>query len=721
MMLRTIKMLKIDTLLFSLMLMLLVSCSDGSDQSPEQPKIATLFDSTSVPPILPFPNAAYSAANGRLAFPLAPGATPGDLGDVTVALNTLDGFSTSAPLWVDFAEAIDVASIWPGDNVRVFEVTVDNLNVPTTIVAELMPSVDYSAAVSAVMDSRLLIKPLRPLNGSSAYLVGVSDSLMAVAGLPMGPSSDYLALRRGKTASASTAVNSELLTQLISAQEALLADSGMPVERIVVSFSFQTQTTTALLEAINTAATPTSIALIRPTMTINGETQPLTTLPFAALSAVFGLTPTGQSDVYTGTFDLPYYLNIPSGPEDDSVRDSFMRNSVGEPVLDPATLPVSMLLTVPILVAIPNNSIDASLIKPASGWPVAIYHHGISGNRTNMLLIADALTSRGVAMVAIDQVVHGVVPNDANALPGNVFAAVGVDFYDAQNERHFNLDLNSDGEIDPAGANFSSPRNQLTGRDNLRQSVSDLIYLVRTLPTVTLPGMTGNAFDADNIHFVSLSLGSIVGSMLAGVNTDVGAFSLSAPGGGGAKSGEGAPNGNAGALAGLSALGLEQGTQAFEDHLTLLTTIGGSGDPLNYGAAASAKHPIHVTEIIGSGTSEDPPDQTIPNDVLNLGQYAGLVVETAPLAGTEPLIRSMNLNALLGDAMNLDGLRVVARFLRGDHQSQVSPTTLLSAFAVPEVTQEIHRQTATFIASGGTAIEVVDGTLLEMNFSAPTP
>ena len=169
-------------------------------------------------------------------------------------------------------------------------------------------------------------------------------------------------------------------------------------------------------------------------------------------------------------------------------------------------------------------------------------------------------------------------------------------------------------------------------------------------------------------------------------------------------------------LAAAAALGLEQGTQAYEDYLALLTTIEGPGDPLNYALTAGQNHPIHLTEIVGDGTLDNPPDQTIPNDVLNRGQYEGLVVETAPLAGTEPLIRSMNLSDLLDSAINMEGLRVVARFVQGDHQSQLNPSEALSPFAVPEVTQEIQLQTGTFIASDGESIEVGDSSLLEMNF-----
>jgi hypothetical protein len=73
----------------------------------------------------------------------------------------------------------------------------------------------------------------------------------------------------------------------------------------------------------------------------------------------------------------------------------------------------------------------------------------------------------------------------------------------------------------------------------------------------------------------------------------------------------------------------------------------------------------------------------------------------------------MDLRPLLSDTSDTDGLRVIGRFVRGDHQSQVNP--------VPdsEVTAEIQVQTATFLGSDGTNIQVNDSTLLEMNYLPP--
>lgn len=704
-------------------LLALTACSDSDNdrrrQTPEEPTVAVSYDSTANPPDLPFPNAVYREDDGRLALPLPADADPDDLGNAAVAVNTLDGFSTIAPLHIDFAETIDATSIAPGSNVRVFEISVDSEGLPESVIAELENEVDYRVSISAVTESRLLIKPLRPLRGEAHYLVAVTSGLNAANGLAMGPSDDYLALREGDESDVDNGINRAYLGDLLRAQESVLADNGVTQDSVVTTFSFLTHNATEVLLSINDAATAMPVTLERPMMTIAGEEQPLTTAPFRPLAALYGLTPSGQSDLYTGTIELTYYMNVPADPTDDAVLDSYMRDSAGNPILGTDETPQSTNVTAPLLLAIPNTSRDPTLLKPAAGWPIAIYHHGIGFNRTNMLLIADAMAAQGVAMIAIDHPVHGVTPNDATILPLNIFAAAGVDFYNSDNERHFNLDLDGDSDIDEAGSHFSSPRNLLTGRDNLRQSVSDLIHLARSIPKITLPGASDLAFDGERIHFVGQSLGSFAGTMLAGVNEDTVAFSLAVPGAGGPKGAEGAPSGSEEFAEGLASLGLEQGSQEYEDYLGTLTTINGPADPINYAKLAGAKHPIHLTEIIGDGTPENPPDQTVPNTVLNVGQYEGLVVETAPLAGTEALVNSMNLEALFSPQVNPEGLSVVARYIRGGHTSQVNPSTLIDPFAVPAVTVEIQLQTATFIANDGKSVEVGDSSLLEMNYLPP--
>ncbi|MEP1470507.1 MAG: hypothetical protein ABJK25_06025 [Halieaceae bacterium] len=707
----------------ALALLAFTACSDSDSNRrtppPEEPTVAVSYDSTASPPELPFPNAIYENDEGRLTLPLPDDAEAEDLGNVVVALNTLDGFSTITPIHIDFAEPIDETSIESGSNVRLFEISLNEDGLPDTVIEELNAAENYSVTISAVKDTRILIKPLVPLHSGAHYLVSITSGLNASNGLAMGPSDDYVQLREGEGSDTGNGIDRGRLAELVRTQEQVLADSGVQPDTIVTSFSFSTQNSTEVMQGINDNATPMPVTLERPMMTIAGEVLPLTTAPFAPLAAFYGLTPSGQSDLYTGTITLPYYMNLPSSPADDSVLDSYMADSDGAPISGSDETPQSVNVIAPLLLSIPNPSRDPLLLKPASGWPVAIYHHGIFFNRTNMLLIADALAAQGVAMIAIDHPMHGVTPNDATILPLNIFAAVGVSFYDADTERHFNLDLDQDGEIDGAGDHFSSSRNQLTNRDNLRQSVSDLIHLARSIPSIMLPDASDLTFDRERIHFVGQSLGSFAGTILAGVNEDIVAFSLAVPGSGGAKGQEGSPSFSTGLVEGLASLGLEQGSQEYEDYLTALITINGAADPLNYAEQAGLKHSIHLTEIIGDSTPDNPPDQTVPNTVLNAGQYEGLVVETAPLAGTEALVRSMGLEALLASQVDPEGLLIVARYTQGGHSSQVNPSTIADPFAVPAVTVEIQLQTATFIANDGKSVEVNNSELLEMNYLPP--
>jgi hypothetical protein len=84
-------------------------------------------------------------------------------------------------------------------------------------------------------------------------------------------------------------------------------------------------------------------------------------------------------------------------------------------------------------------------------------------------------------------------------------------------------------------------------------------------------------------------------------------------------------------------------------------------------------------------------DQAIPNFV-------------PPLAGTEPLINIMDLDAYSTSQASVDGLRSAARFVPpAEHAQVLSPT-----FGSPAAYFEMQKQLASFIASHGGAIVVSD-------------
>jgi hypothetical protein len=144
----------------------------------------------------------------------------------------------------------------------------------------------------------------------------------------------------------------------------------------------------------------------------------------------------------------------------------------------------------------------------------------------------------------------------------------------------------------------------------------------------------------------------------------------------------------------LSALaGLEPGTPEFEQYVLVAQTLVDSTDGGNWAAEIPAEMPIIHNQVID--------DDTVPNTVPG-----------APLAGSEPMNRLLGLASYSSTQMNPDGLRGVARFLQpAEHGSWLSPT-------YPAVRAEMQGQTASFLASDGTAVVVGNPDLLEPT-SAP--
>jgi hypothetical protein len=109
----------------------------------------------------------------------------------------------------------------------------------------------------------------------------------------------------------------------------------------------------------------------------------------------------GKADVYVGSTALPYYLTPAANPRDAaSVLTRFWTAAGPSPVpgIDASSRNLTMFnptpakvadVTIPIVVTIPNAT-SACPGKPTAGWPVVIVQHGITGNRSQALTMADA-------------------------------------------------------------------------------------------------------------------------------------------------------------------------------------------------------------------------------------------------------------------------------------------------------------------------------------------
>lgn len=683
----------------------------GGDDPGGGPGAAAQFD-----PIggeLPFPNAAiFDPSANRVAFP----DPSGELSDPQTAYNTRDGFSTVAPSWVEFTEPIDPASVG-ADAVRVFrvsdpfttEVSGDTTGAVPSEGSELVYGEDFFADVSSIDSSRLYVTPKRPLDPQSNYLVVITDSLRDLAGRPVQASDTYDLLSDPGTEDAGGLAG---LQQLILNYEGFLADDrGIPREDIAVSYHFPTQSVIAALEEIDASAsaqTVTSASMVGSTDQFGGR---------------------GSADVYKGRIELPYFLAEPQpasgtrGPNNLVVEDVSAFTTPWDQSAPGAAPSERSTVEAPFILTVPQGT------PPTGGWPVTLFYHGLTGNRTNVFAIADSLAEAGLATIAIDQPLHGLSPQ----------SALWDVFGEPAHERHFFTDYEAngapalgegDGEFDGSGAIFNNLVFPLTSRDNSRQAAADLIHVAASVGNISsAAGLTSNLLNPNQLRYTGISLGGISGATFLGADMDatVTAASLAVPSAGRGKLLDGAPAFQQAFREGLRSGGLSAGTLDYESFLVLSQGLGDPGDPVNYARSAGANHPIHVMEVIGTpGNPDRPPDLVVPNQVVRDGDELffgsrdmfwayenfldGEVFRGAPLTGTEPLAETMGLSGVSATTQESGGLRALVRFTDGKHGSQLDPTPLdgRSAERFGQITAEMQAQTAGFLASDGTQLPIND-------------
>jgi len=674
---------------------------------------ARAYDYTA--PVVFHPVASFDPSNGVVPFPNnllllgttdltlnIPVADPTDFSDPKVSMNALDGFSTTAPWSTTFNMPIDATTLAPAATVRVFEVTLSGPGGAVTgIVRELASPQDYVVALAPSDPSgrTVAIVPTRPLQQMTSYMAVLTNGIKATSGLPIRSALPYLFAQGtrqlclgGRSLVAALpdaeACQLEQLRLLTNAQEAAAVGAGVAPGSITLSWVMTTQSTTVELQAIDALveASPPATTHVAPTGRTLGD-----------LGA--GLPPV--ADVYIGTIDLPYYLSAPAADNPTAPLTTHWEAAAGAYIdpcaafgLDPASTNITYCnpfpvatstVTVPMIVTLPNAR--SGHAKPASGWPVVIFQHGITRNRTDAFAVAGTLAAQGYAVVAIDLPLHGITDTSNPFYVGNTpFAQLGA------TERTFDLDFEDnatgapgpDGAIDPSGSWFINLSSLLTSRDNLRQGVADLFELAHAVPSMHYDASTD--FDGSKIAFVGQSLGSIVGTMFVQIDPNVNTALLSVPGGGIARLLDGSPTFGPRIRAGLAAAGVEAGTPDYDAFMAAAQAAVDSGDPINFAGVTDTKH-LLMQEVVGGG--DVPPDQVIPNTVAG-----------APTSGTEPLIAAYGLAPIVQTTQSPDGIRGATRFLQGEHGSLLDPTDF------PAATAEMQGEMASMVVSGGNAVQV---------------
>lgn len=747
----------------------IVGCGGGSDKQKAPPLTnAEAFVAGTHPrfdPVtsdLPF-NTDLVFAKAAASDGTADVGTPSDT--VRATLNGLDGFSTSAFFDVMIDGSVDTTTVLPMKTVFLLELNTggkDALN-PANIVG-ISGAASFDTKVVSLdggTNNVIRIRPLLPLKSKAKYLVFMTNDIKDTSGKPLTRSWTYNALHD---------TSYTLMESLVPVRAAIVgwetlasgflaattgATQAAAIDKLVLTYTFTTtdpQATLMAMAAPRAALASTQIAAgVAPATAVAGVSQleaagllstpkqrplkvsVLTGVDMGLLSA--GALAGNVGKLYTGYIKLPYYQTAPGTlPFGTFLTRNWSPDLVLAKAIN-ATVPADVDKTtynstyrypfaakttdesVPLQVTLPQTgwvpgyagSASCGQIYAASGYPVVIYVHGITSDRTSGLALAHTLASQCIATVAIDLPLHGVAANNAfvgvlNVENGRSIPFASVYGADAPHERHFNvagaggapapMNFATPTANDGSGAHFTNLGYLLNTRDNNRQAVMDLLNLNASLKGLDTDFVQtqGAKLNLGNVNVVGHSLGGILGTVFTTVNqaaianeaklglqanlNPVRSLVASVAGTQVAQvlvnSASFAPVINAG----LAKAGVNVGTSNYEKFMYAAQSAVDSGDPVNFAQLLpSLKVPVLLQQVKN--------DAVIPNSA-----------DSAPLTGTQAFARLLGATQLgLGQAQL--GLGYV-KLNAGDHASLLRPST-----AAPQITVEMQTQVVTFLLNAG--------------------
>ncbi len=637
--------------------LLFVGCG-GSDSYVKVGKKHFLSDLSSH---MPFPNdllflpSAQEPADGTINMPYDPNASSAPM---LKALNRLDGFSTTSPIVIPTDSVIDPRTLY--DRLKLYKVAYaytqnSPLPVAMKIEKELQAEKDFSFVTK---DNSVVILPKVPLEGNSHYVVAIQRGVLDVQNEKVTPDLiGYLLYTDEPLQNYQDRLSNEILQKIAALRpyyHQLLQAIGMEGRSVALVFGFKTQSIGKIAKAL--AQQPYQSKLVLQ------DTQ-MTSKDMLAQIGKDVSALQGSAEMYAGVLqNVPYYLGIPSKSDPLAPLQKTMKVANGKPV-------ATKRVTIPVLASVPK-----SCPMPEAGWPVVIFQHGITQNRTNLLAVAESFAKACYAAVAIDLPLHGIT--DSNSPFATPYERTfGVD-YVTQDEECNIVAMQPDGKPDCSGMHYINLANPAISRDNMLQSVADISALRSALENAV-----GVKFDSTKVAYVGHSLGAMVPfAYLA--NENVNSAVLANPGGGIIEllmnsQTFGDPIKNA-----LSANGIVPGSEAFAKYKLVAQTLIDDADPINYAKQVAKNQKSLIFETLN--------DAVIPNSVIG-----------APLSGTEPLLRVMNAKPVPQEMgfVKLSDKVYYAKFALGTHSSLLVPSE-------PEVTAEMQREMASFIASGGNGVVV---------------
>ncbi len=195
---------------------------------------------------VPLPSfALMNAKDGTLEIP-----TKGDdaLTNPVAAMGTMDGWSTSMPLFLDF-EGVGLADGLISNGIYLIELTDSMIGSPA-VKNVLTLNTDFAAIASASSD-KIAIVPNKALNPASEYILAVTDEITDVNGNIAGTSSSYAALKSKVKIYTDDKLGA--LQKVTQGVESIFALAGVDQTKIIYSTWFSTQSVGQTLYSVKGA------------------------------------------------------------------------------------------------------------------------------------------------------------------------------------------------------------------------------------------------------------------------------------------------------------------------------------------------------------------------------------------------------------------------------------------------------------------------------------
>ena len=433
------------------------------------------------------------------------GARPSDCADIDV-INTLDGFNLQPRLSIPFSDLIDPSTV----------------NSQTVLLARLGhrqggkgDPVGINQIVWDPATKTLHAESDELLDQHTRYLLVVTDGVRDTDGHRV-KGKDFQDFIHGEKRGHDFGGLDTYREDLREAIE----KAGVREHDIVAASVFSTQSATAVLEKIRRKIKDST-----PAAAVMHGTFPLSNLGFTSVQwkRQVGTNLALPASFSTTTVPVLAALSVFPGAVGAVAFGSFL--SPDWETAQKFIPPIGTRTGVPVVQG--TNVLEFNLIIPAGtapvgGWPVAIFGHGFTDSKQGApFAVASSLAHHGIATIAINVVGHG-----GGAL-GQLIITPLVGSPATIPDGGRGIDQDGNGTIDSTeGVNAAPPRGIIASRDGLRQTVADLMQLVRLIETGGLPGIS-----RQRIYYAGQSFGGIYGVKLLALEDSIRAGVANVPGG----------------------------------------------------------------------------------------------------------------------------------------------------------------------------------------------